>query len=294
MRILRHLTANAETLTPFGFKRELSMQSYLIENEGVLALDDTFCDAEIICEELAVKQARTSRDTDGRIDLLVTYTGEFIGIVELKLGELDNTHLEQLEDYLKTKEKVLEADFGLSAEIKENSKWIGVLAGASISRQLADKISSGYSVDGVPIAALTIQRFRGEGGQVYVATDTYFKNALADKDKSKYDFQGQKYGKGQLVLAVMKHFSGNNVQMSFAEMRQKFPNIGSHEIFVLSEKAFQKIEEDKNGRKRHFVKPDQLIQLADSTIAVSNQWGIGNIDAFIERAKKLEYNIWQL
>ncbi len=64
MRILRHLSANAEKLTLFGFRRELSMQSYLIENEGVLTLDEIYCDAEIITEELAVKQGRRSKDTD--------------------------------------------------------------------------------------------------------------------------------------------------------------------------------------------------------------------------------------
>ncbi len=36
MKILRHLTANEETLESFPFRRELSMESYLIENESVL------------------------------------------------------------------------------------------------------------------------------------------------------------------------------------------------------------------------------------------------------------------
>lgn len=41
----------------------------------------------------------------------------------------------------------------------------------------------------------------------------------------------------------------------------------------------------RGGHKRHFLKPNELITLKDATIAVSNQWGAGNIDNFIEAAK---------
>ena len=75
MRIYRHLTANAMHLEPFPFKRELAMEAYLSENEGVLALDDdVMSDVELIDTELTIKVGRSSKDTDGRIDLLVTYS----------------------------------------------------------------------------------------------------------------------------------------------------------------------------------------------------------------------------
>jgi hypothetical protein len=49
MQIFTHLTANDVELKPFPFKRELSMEAYLIENEGVLVLErDTFSDVEVI------------------------------------------------------------------------------------------------------------------------------------------------------------------------------------------------------------------------------------------------------
>ena len=40
MKLYRHFTANEEKIEEFAFKRELTMEAYLIENEGVLALDD--------------------------------------------------------------------------------------------------------------------------------------------------------------------------------------------------------------------------------------------------------------
>ena len=52
MKLLRHFTANEEQLDPFPFRRELSMEAYLIENEGVLVLEeDAFSSVEIIEEE---------------------------------------------------------------------------------------------------------------------------------------------------------------------------------------------------------------------------------------------------
>lgn len=49
MQIFTHLTANDVQLQAFPFKRELSMEAYLIENEGILALDrDIFSDVEIV------------------------------------------------------------------------------------------------------------------------------------------------------------------------------------------------------------------------------------------------------
>jgi len=68
MQIFRHLTINDVQLEEFPFKRELSMEAYLIENEGVLSLDtDTFNNVDIVEAELTLKQGRKSLDTDGRI-----------------------------------------------------------------------------------------------------------------------------------------------------------------------------------------------------------------------------------
>ena len=69
------------------------MEAYLVENEGILALDEPFIDVDVVAEELTLKQGRKSKDTDGRIDLLVTYAQEYIGVVELKLGQLKEVHL---------------------------------------------------------------------------------------------------------------------------------------------------------------------------------------------------------
>jgi hypothetical protein len=85
VQIFRHLNANAVQLKEFPFKRELSMAAYLVENEAVLTLDrEVLSDVEIIGTEIAVREGRSSRGSDGRIDILATYAQEYFGLIELK------------------------------------------------------------------------------------------------------------------------------------------------------------------------------------------------------------------
>ncbi len=293
MQIHRHFTANDIQLKEFKFKRELSMEAYLIENEGVLSLDDdTFNNVEIVETELTLKEGRKSKDTDGRIDILATYSQEYIAVIELKLGQLEEIHLKQLEDYLNKKEQI-ESLYPniLDKEVSPTPKWIGVLVGSSIEPELANKIENGYLTDTkVQIAALTIQRFRGEDNSVYVTTDTYFSKGNSTKDASKYLFEGGLYGKGRLVLAVVKRHVENNPSISYSALEQAFPKKcqGSNGVFLTKENAIEKAETD---RKRHFISLDEVIEISGTFIAVSSQWGIGNINKFIKRASELGYSI---
>jgi hypothetical protein len=292
MKILKHFTANEEKLEEFPFNRELSMESYLIENQGVLALDDDiFSKVDILEEELTLKQGRSSKDTDGRIDILVGYSQEYLGVVELKLGELNNTHLEQLEDYLIERDQILTMPSVKDSNYWETPKWIGVLVGRSIKPDLAEKIKDGYETEsGIPIAALTVSRFRSEGA-VYVVTDTYFNNKKSNKDTTQYQFNGLTLGKGPLVLAVIKHHVENNSESTFPNLKAQFPDSirGSDGVFDTIESASEKYA--RNNKKKHFINPKDQIKLQDSTIAVSNQWTASTIDPFISVAKKLGYEI---
>lgn len=291
MRLYRHITANDVQLEAFPFKRELSMEAYLIDNEGVLALDDeNFTNVEIIGAEIQLKQGQNSKDTDGRIDILVTYSQEYIAIVELKLGHLEEIHLTQLEDYLLQRAQILESYPNiLSQDSAPNPKWIGVLVGATIDSALAEKFSRGYqTVQGIPIAALTLQRFRGSDGSVLVTTDSYFK-LPSNKDTTKYYFDGKVYGKGRLVLAVVKRYIELNPSTTFAELQRAFPAMCQGSIGVVATTEQANYIYTVSGRKRHFLDHGDLIQLQDGPVAVSNQWGIGNIDKFIKRAAELRF-----
>lgn len=294
MQVYRHFTANDVQLESFPFKRELSMEAYIVENERILGLDgDTFSNVEIVETELTLKQGRKSQDTNGRIDILATYSQEYIAVVELKLGQLEHIHLKQLEDYLEQNNQILNQYPNiLNKELSPLPKWIGVLVGSSIESELANSIKNGYStITGIPIAALTIQRFRSTDGNIYVTTDTYFNSTSSIKDTSKYIFDGAKVGKGRLVLAVIKRHVESHPGITYSELEQAFPKgcQGTSGVFSTVELANEIYT--ASGRKRHFLDPDELIQLSDSSIAISSQWGIGNINKFITQAKQKGYVI---
>lgn len=287
MRIYRHVTANDVRLEPYPFRRELSMQAYLIDNEAVLGLDtDAFSNVEILDAEVALAGGRASKSGDGRIDILASYSQEYLAVIELKVDELTKEHLVQLEDYLKQRHALTAGrDFIQGAE----PKWIGVLVGSRISSDLAQLLAAGYGAEdgSIPIAALTLQRFRGSDGSVLVTTDVHFNYSRGTKDRTKYLFLGEEYGKGRLVLAVVKHYVQANEIKSFAELESAFPKEcqGTSGVIATFERASQ-VEAD-TGHRRHFLAPDSLIKLDDAVVAVSNQWGVGNIGKFLKRAESL-------
>ncbi len=292
MKVYKHVTANDIVLNEMPFLRELSMEAYLVENENILKLDDdNFSDVSIIDVELSLKQGR--KCSDGRIDILVQYGQETFGIVELKLGVLNLMHLEQLSDYMKEKRQLYDKYIKTITDLRyDNINWVGVLVGTNISSDLENKLNSGYLIENnIPVAALSLSRYRGEDNQIYVITDTIFNNLSRKFDRTKFKYKNQIYNKGRLVLAVIKDFVADQGDITYSQLEKKFPQKlqGSIGVFVKEEKAQERY--NKTGYKRYYIKDDEVITLSDSTIAVSNQWGKDNIYNFVKRAKELGYII---
>jgi hypothetical protein len=106
------------------------------------------------------------------------------------------------------------------------------------------------------------------------------------KDYTKYFFNGQTLGKNRLVLAVLKNYVENNPGTTFSQLKAKFPDsLQGREIFTTENDAKQKRD------IRNFLKPNELITLIDTTIAVSDQWGIGNVTRFIDHCKLMNIDI---
>lgn len=294
MFIHKHLTANSVQLMDFPFRRELSMEAYLIENEAVLALNSKeFKDVMVLESELALQFGRKTKNTDGRIDILADYGNEYLAIVELKLGELHQKHVDQISDYLLEKDQLIQK-FPNAWDFESNPepKWIGVMVGTTIDPLLAAKIRDGLSVhNDIPIAALTIRRYRGEDGQVYVVTDTYFGKTHTGKDTTKYLFNNTVFAKNRLVLAIVGSYVEDHPNISYAELKKVFPDDlqGSYGVFIAQSDADEILS--NSGYKRHFIEPDEIIQLSDEKIAICSQWGKGNIKRFLSKAKKLGYKI---
>ena len=97
------------------------------------------------------------------------------------------------------------------------------------------------------------------------------------KDKSTYTFNGNTYGKGRLVLAVVEQYVSDNPGLAKEELEEKFPAALQGSIGVLS--SIEEAEGKYKG-KRHFVK--NPIRLTNATIAVCSQWGAGNLEGFLQ------------
>jgi ribosomal protein S8 len=289
MYLHKHITANNISVESFPFQREIAMEAYLLENPSILSIEtEGFNEVEIIESEVSLLDGRSDRGSDGRIDILAKYGQEYLAVVELKLGELTEAHLTQLESYLKERKQILEKfPNSWDNSIDHNPKWFGVMIGAKINPELMLKIRKGhYFENEIPIAALTINRYKGTDGNVYVVTDTYFIEKVKNRDYTKYIFDGQKFGKSRLVLAVIKDYVTKQPGISFNELQSEFPDkIQGREIFTTEIKAISKPD------RRNFIQPDELIKLVDCTIAVSTQWGIVNIRKFIEHCKNKGINI---
>lgn len=292
MEIFRQITANNIELKEYPFLKELAMEAYLLENEDILKLDtQNFADVTVVDAEIALKEGRKSSNRDGRIDILAQYGLDYLAIVELKINEINEQTLSQLEDYLIQKEQIL-AKYPEFWENKGNSpNWIGVLVGTSISAELQIKLKNGHQTDGgVPVAGMVVRRFRGNKNEIFVVTDTFFKFNYTSRDFSKFEFKGEIFNKSRLVNTVLKSYVEDNPQIGFVELQKAFPQglQGSMGVFTQSKSA-QDIF-DRTGHKRFYIKPGELINLADSTIATCTQWGKGNIENFVKHVNKLDWS----
>lgn len=159
----------------------------------------------------------------------------------------------------------------------EDPRFLGVLVGTSITPALRAKMENGHvSKGGVPIAALTLARYTGDDNNVYVVTDTFFRDASRKFDKTKYELNGEIFGKNRLVLACIKKYVEDHPSLTFSALEQAFPRKlqGAWGCFDTVDKAQAIL--GRGGGKRYFLESDELVDLADAKIAVCNQWGGGN------------------
>lgn len=106
-------------------------------------------------------------------------------------------------------------------------------------------------------------------------------------DYSKYLFKGNKYGKSRLVQAVVKEYVTSK-RITFEELKKTFSDNIQGSIGVV-----QTVEYAENkDPNRYFMKSEEILLTSDNVkFVVSNQWGKGNIERFIEVAINIGYEI---
>lgn len=109
------------------------------------------------------------------------------------------------------------------------------------------------------------------------------------RNRQGYKFNGEVYGKGPLVLAVIKCHVDANPDIDYTKLKSTFPDelLKSYGVF----KRLDDAQEASKKRKRYFLKDEQVVSVRDCQVAVCNQFTSDNIGAFIEKALEMGYEI---
>ena len=103
------------------------------------------------------------------------------------------------------------------------------------------------------------------------------------KNYTKYTFQDNNYGKGKLVLALVKFYASADNKATVASVQNAFPKKLHGKFNVVDEIKGAVVKSEK--QRRFFLDPNQMITLSDgTTIAVCSQWGSNNINNVVEHA----------
>lgn len=115
------------------------------------------------------------------------------------------------------------------------------------------------------------------------------RNVSNTRDYSQYMFEGTLYGKGKLVLAVVKKHVSNNAGITFEQLENAFPAALQGSYGVVREKSY--VDEKKLDSTRYYAKPEEVISLKSGDVLVSREWGASNFPKFLEQAQELGYTI---
>jgi hypothetical protein len=112
-------------------------------------------------------------------------------------------------------------------------------------------------------------------------------------DNTQYKFMDNQYGKNRLVLAVIKDYIRNHDNCTLESLQTTFPKrlqgaLGVVDTFENANEIYRRTK-----HKRHFL--SNIITLRNGQqIVICTQWGIGNINQFINKSREIGYNIEEI
>lgn len=97
------------------------------------------------------------------------------------------------------------------------------------------------------------------------------------RDYSKFTFDGVELSKARYIHAIIKNFAEQNPDMSLHDFEKKVPQSTEFRknIWVLREEAESIL--GSSGIKRHYLKDDECVVLADATLCISNGQSLAHV-----------------
>ena len=271
-RLFKVVNKTTTEMSKEPFRFEHALQEYILLHPELLRLSDQLHEPEItFCEKSS---------QEFRYDLVVNYTdSDDTAIVELKKEEIDDDAISQIQKYLQA-EKELAPDFG-------------ILMGTSITKEAQDAIEKSKN-----LYAIVLNRF-DLGVDEVVSTDIYYPQAPSSKDKTKYVLTNLQnkvifpLGKGKLVYEIVKSYIEKYPEKTFKDLNAEFPDSlakrgPKNKMSIIHSNDFN-AEDHLLGR--YFKEP---LKCFECEILICNQWGIGNIQGMIDKAKELGMKVTSL
>lgn len=107
-----------------------------------------------------------------------------------------------------------------------------------------------------------------------------------NRDYSKVSFNGNKYGKGKVVLAVVQQYVKDHPNTTYTGLKKAFPD-ELHSLGFI--KPLNAAKRASSAHRRYFLK--QALKLKDRVVAVCSDFGKNNIQKFVKRANELGYKV---
>lgn len=114
--------------------------------------------------------------------------------------------------------------------------------------------------------------------------------SLTGRDTTKYIFDGKRYGKNRLVLAVVQKYVSINPGISAEKLLTTFDKSiqGSLGVIRLAKEVQYSYSDYE---RRFFFQPNEIIRTSTDDCVVCTQWGKFNIGNFVARAEQLDMHI---
>lgn len=113
-----------------------------------------------------------------------------------------------------------------------------------------------------------------------------------NRDLTKYIFNNVEYGKGRLVLEIVRAFLFKNPNITFLELIEIFPPEFQGSIGVLEKLSYAKNIYKKHNKKRYHIDKGEVLKTIDGVeLVVSREWNIRNIQNILNWAKTNNFSV---
>ena len=129
-----------------------------------------------------------------------------------------------------------------------------------------------------------------KGGEQTNQKVTTASEQATPRNNNKFKFNGEEYGKGPLVRAVVAQFVADNPGITYKKLKEAFPDDLLKRFGICQD--VEKAREISGAKyDRYFFKEDQVIKVKDKKVVVSNQFTSDNLKPFLKVCKELGYKI---